>query len=146
MMIQGLWYQQDDSIIYIKLVDADVDSYKYDQMTALLYQWETINKDKPGKHCHGQQKQFSVFYFFWQHSREGSPGRTREIESNHGRENSQTHFARIWLDKWSDYNYGFKIVIMYDPQSSTSQSPAGQEAGLGPGIGNRVGTLNCAQA
>ena len=30
-------------------------------MVALLTWWETINKDKHGKHCHNQCKHFSLF-------------------------------------------------------------------------------------
>ena len=39
-------------------------------------------------------------------------------------------------------NRGCKIVLMYDTQSSTPQSPAGQGSGLGPRIRNQIGTLN----
>ena len=60
-MIQGLWYGQFESIIDIKLGDTDADSYKYEPMVVLLARWETTNKDKHGKHCNDQQKQFSPF-------------------------------------------------------------------------------------
>ena len=55
-MIQGLWDHQGGAIIYIKLDNNDADSYKYKPITALLARWETIKKDKHGKHCHNQQK------------------------------------------------------------------------------------------
>ena len=50
-MIQGLWYRQVESILYIKLGDDDAGSYKYEPMAALLDWWETIKKDKHVKHC-----------------------------------------------------------------------------------------------
>ena len=42
VMIQVLWDHQVDAIIYVKLGDADVDSYKYKPTTALLTRCETI--------------------------------------------------------------------------------------------------------
>ena len=60
-MVQGLWDRQVDAIIDVKLGDADVDSYKYEPMADLLARWETIKKDKHGKHCHDQRKHFSPF-------------------------------------------------------------------------------------
>ena len=53
-MIQGSWYQQDDAIVDVKLGDADTYSYKYEVMVSLMAWWETINKDKHGKHFHDQ--------------------------------------------------------------------------------------------
>ena len=50
-MIWYLWDRQDETIIYVKINDANVDSYKYEPMAALLTRWETINKDKHGKKC-----------------------------------------------------------------------------------------------
>ena len=38
-MIRGLWDIQVESIIDVKLGDADADSYKYEPMAALLAQW-----------------------------------------------------------------------------------------------------------
>ena len=61
VMIQGLWYRQDDSIIDVKGGNADAESYKYEPMAALLDLWETIKKYKHGKHCHYQRKPFSLF-------------------------------------------------------------------------------------
>ena len=61
VMIQGLWVQQAESIIGVKLGDADADSYKYEPMENLLDCWETINKDTHGKHCNDQRKHFSPF-------------------------------------------------------------------------------------
>ena len=80
-MIRGLWDWQADVIIVIKLGDADTDSYKYQPMAALLSWWETIKKDKHGKHCHDQGKCFlSVCYFCQRHAREEIPGHTHAIE------------------------------------------------------------------
>ena len=50
-MIRGLCDQQVEAIIDVKPVNADVDYYKYGPITALLDWWETIKKDKHGKHC-----------------------------------------------------------------------------------------------
>ena len=36
VMIRGLWYQKSDTIIDVKLGDADADYYKYGPMVALL--------------------------------------------------------------------------------------------------------------
>ena len=60
-MVRGLWDFQVDAIIDVKIGDADADSYKYELMTALLSKWETIKKDKHGKHCHNQWKHFLPF-------------------------------------------------------------------------------------
>ena len=60
-MFRGLWDRQVDTIIDVKLGEADADSYKYEPMAALLAQWETIKKDKHCKHCHKEQKHFSPF-------------------------------------------------------------------------------------
>ena len=51
MIIRGLWDQQAEAIIDVKLGDADTDSYKYYPMISLLTWCETIKKDKHGKHC-----------------------------------------------------------------------------------------------
>ena len=47
-MIRGLWDWQADSIIDIKLGDADTDYYKYEPMAELLVWLEKIKKDKYG--------------------------------------------------------------------------------------------------
>ena len=60
-MIWGLWDRQVNTIIDIKLGDADADTYKYNLMTSLLARWENIKKDKHGKHCKNQRKHFSPF-------------------------------------------------------------------------------------
>ena len=60
-MIWGLWDQQLEATIDVKLSDADADSYKYEPMGALLARWETIKNDKHGKHCHNKQKHFLFF-------------------------------------------------------------------------------------
>ena len=44
-MIRCLWDRQVKAIIDVKLGDSDTDSYKYEQMSALLARWETIKKD-----------------------------------------------------------------------------------------------------
>ena len=60
-MIQGLKDCQFNTIIDVKLGDADADTYKYEPLKSLLDRWENINKDKHGKHCHDQRKLFSPF-------------------------------------------------------------------------------------
>ena len=65
MITWGLWDRQVDAIINIKISDSDVDTHKYDPMTSLLARQEKIKKDKHGKHCHNQQKHFSLFFFQW---------------------------------------------------------------------------------
>ena len=63
VMIQGLWYRQADAIIDVKLGESDTDSYKYEPMAAILDWWETIKKDKHGKHYHNQRKLFLRLFF-----------------------------------------------------------------------------------
>ena len=60
-MILYLWDQQADSIIDVKLDNADVASYIFEPMAELLAWWEKTKKDKYGKHCRNQQKHFSPF-------------------------------------------------------------------------------------
>ena len=60
-MVRGLLDFQVDAIIDVKLGDANVDTYKYEPMTALLARWERIKKDKHGKHCNDQRKHYSPF-------------------------------------------------------------------------------------
>ena len=67
-MVRGLWDYQFDAFIDVKLGDVDADSYKYELMTALLARWKTINKDKQGKHCHDQRKNFPLFFSQWTES------------------------------------------------------------------------------
>ena len=48
-MVRGLWDRQINTIIDVKLGDADEDSYKYEPLAALLGRWEMIKKDNCGK-------------------------------------------------------------------------------------------------
>ena len=73
VMILGLWGRQVKAIIYVKLGHTDTDYYKYEPISALLYWWETIKKDKHGKHCNYQQKKFCHFFSSWWNYSEGSP-------------------------------------------------------------------------
>ena len=141
-MIWVLWDRQADSIIVIKLGNPEGGFYKYEPMVVLLAWWETIKKYKHGEQWHDQQKCFSLFV----HDREGSPGRTDAIESNHGRKNGRTHFTCTAVDKRSNSIIGCDILLTYAPRRSTPQPPAGQGSGLGFGIRNWVGMLNRAQA
>ena len=72
-MIRGLWNLQVDAVIDVKIVDNYSDTYKHKPMTKLLDRWENIKKDKYGKHCNNQRKQFlpfvlSVDGFLWRES------------------------------------------------------------------------------
>ena len=62
MLSQGLWDRQVESIIDVKIGNADADSYKYEPKAALLDWWETFNTDKHSKHCNYQQKYFPPFF------------------------------------------------------------------------------------
>ena len=141
-MIQGLWDVQVKSIIEVKLGGADADYYKYEPMEALLYWWETIKKYKHSKHCNYQQIFFTICYFSGWNDRQGSPGLTCVIESNHGREKGRTHFTCTGVDNLFNCNRGCDILLTYDPRSSTPQYPAGQGSGLGSGTRNWAGRLN----
>ena len=61
MMVRSVWNFQVDNIIYVKIGDADADTYNHDPMTVLLDRREIIKKDKQGKYCHDQRKLFSPF-------------------------------------------------------------------------------------
>ena len=60
-MIKGLWGQQVEAIIEVKLGDAGADSYKYEPMSSLQNWWETIKKGKNGKHRNDHRKHFLPF-------------------------------------------------------------------------------------
>ena len=74
--IQGLWDRQVESLIYVKLGDDDVDTYKYEAMTSLLARWENIKKDKHCNQCHDQRKHFPPFFL----SVDGMLGREALVE------------------------------------------------------------------
>ena len=105
-MIWGLWDQQVESIIDVKLVNADADSYKYESMVELLDWWETTKKDKHGKNCNGQRNIFTVCSFSGWNAREVIPGSNHIIDSNHGREKGQNTFAHTGVDKRPNCNGG----------------------------------------
>ena len=84
----------------------------------------------------------TVCYFSGCNARQGRPGRTCKIESNHGIEKGQTPFARTEVNKRSNHNRSCEILLIYDPWSLTPKSPAGQGFVTGSGIGNWVGRLN----
>ena len=62
IIIRGLWYQQTDGIIDVKLGNADADNYRFEPIAALLSWWGKIKKNKNGKHWHNQRKYFLLFY------------------------------------------------------------------------------------
>ena len=49
-MILGLWDRQVEAVIDVKLSEAEIDSYIFDPMAALLAWWKKTKKDKHGKH------------------------------------------------------------------------------------------------
>ena len=62
-MIRGLWDRQADTIIDVKIGDADVYSYTYDPMAELLAWWETANKYKHGNKCNYKRKKIPRLFF-----------------------------------------------------------------------------------
>ena len=116
-------------------------------MAALLDQWETTKKDKHGKHCHNQWKHFSPFII----SVNVMLGREALVVlaqlsriMAEKMDESISHIPRV--DKRLNHNLGCKILLTYDPRSLNTHFHARQGAGMGSRIGNRVGTLNHAQA
>ena len=67
--------QQVEAIIDVKLGNTYENSYKYKPMAALLSPWETIKKDKHGKHCNNQRKHSSPFSL----SSDGIIGREAQV-------------------------------------------------------------------
>ena len=115
-MIQVLWDRHTDSIIDVKLGNADADSYIFEPMVVLLAQWEKINKDKQGKNWHYKQKQIYLFIS----SVDGMLGREDlfspgKFESTHVSKNRLAHFTREKMDKTSDHNCSHEIVFTHDP-------------------------------
>ena len=96
VIIPGLWDRQNVVIIEVKLGDADAATYRFESMSALLAQWEKINKDKHGKHCHKQQY-FSSF-FLSMACNKGKTCQSCGFESTHGSKNRSAHFARARMD------------------------------------------------
>ena len=64
VIIWGLWDQQANSIIGVKLGNPDADSYRFGPMKALLARRENIKNYKHSKHWHDQQKRFSPFVIY----------------------------------------------------------------------------------
>ena len=62
-MIWGLWDRQTDTIIDVKLRDADSDTYIFESMLVLLDRWVKTKKDNHGKHFHKQRKNFLCLLF-----------------------------------------------------------------------------------
>ena len=76
----------------------------------------------------------TICYFSGCNARQGRPGRTCKIESNHGIEKGQTPLTHTGVDTRSNHNHSCKILLTYDPRSSIPQSPGGQGARLGSRI------------
>ena len=141
VMIQGLWYCKVDTIIDIKLWDADVDMYKYEPMTALLARWEKNKKYKHGNHCHNQWIS-AVCYLSGRNAREGISSHSLSIQSIHVIEKGRTPFESTGVGKRTNQNRLCKFLLTDNTRSSAHQSPAGTGAGMGSKIRNRVCRLN----
>ena len=61
VITRGLWDRHTNATIKIKIGDAYADTYTFELLVMLLAWWEKMKKDKNGKHCHDQWKQFSQF-------------------------------------------------------------------------------------
>ena len=85
-MVRGLWDRQVDTIIDVKIGDADSDMYKYEPTTALLTRQENIKKEKHRKHCHDQRIFFTVCSFSGRNYREENPTLALSIEFSNGKE------------------------------------------------------------
>ena len=64
-MIRGLWNSQVESIIDLKLRDADADSCKYEPMAALLAWWETIKMTSTVSTITTNGNNFSSLFYQW---------------------------------------------------------------------------------
>ena len=131
-MIQGLWDRKVEAIINVKLGNSDMDSYKYEPMAALLDRWETIKKDKHGKHCINQRKHFSPFVV----SVDRMLGREAlavlaQLSQTMAEKRDEPHSARMGVNKRSNFNRGREILLTYYPRSSTPQSGSLSRRGLG---------------
>ena len=59
-----LWDRKTDTIIDVKLGDADVGTYRFEWIENILALWEKMKKDKQSKNCHNQRKHFSLFVIY----------------------------------------------------------------------------------
>ena len=100
VMIRGLWYFQVDAILDVKLWDANVDTYTYNPMTALLAGWENIKKYKHGRHNNDHQKFLvAVCSFSGRNAKEGIPSCYLSTDSIHSREKGRTPFTHTGVGK-----------------------------------------------
>ena len=65
VLIWGLWEQQTDAIIDVKIGNDDTNTYKFDPMDNILDCWEEKNKDTHGKHCNEKWKMFLCLFFLF---------------------------------------------------------------------------------
>ena len=61
VLFQGLWDIQKEAIIDVIFGYADVGTYKKEEKNTLLPRWWKINKEKHGRHCHEQRKNYPLF-------------------------------------------------------------------------------------
>ena len=95
-----IWYIQESntgSIIEDRPGDTDHNTHNKDPTKPLLDWLEKDKKDNHGGKCHEQQKIFSVCSLCRWNAQKGIPSLNHEFESNHGRKNEGTHFARECL-------------------------------------------------
>ena len=107
-MIRGLWYQQDEAIIDIKLSNADADYYKYDPMSELLTRREIIKKYKHSKYCHDQQKHSPPFYL----SIDGMLGRKYLVVLAQLSQTMADKMGKPILSVWGWINGQFAIMVL----------------------------------
>ena len=102
-MIQGLWEQHNDTIIYLKPGVADTDTYRFEPMEAILDCWEkTKRKDKHSKHFHEQQKQFSLFviYIDGMIGNEALVALANSSQLMAEKMDEPTFQVRVWINGW----------------------------------------------
>ena len=64
ILIRGLWDRHTNTIIDVKLSNANADIYRFDPMDQLRDWWDKTNKDNHGKHCHEQGGKNSPFVIY----------------------------------------------------------------------------------
>ena len=74
-------------IIDVRFGDADMETWRPEEIDKLLTWWENIKQEKHGQYCFDQRIFFSVCTLSLWGDGQGYPSRTRHFESNHGCEN-----------------------------------------------------------
>ena len=152
-MIQSLYARKFDTIIDVKLGDTDADSYKYEPITRILKSMNQWQRSWPGgkrsrkkgtmSTVTTNRKQIHCFSIRGRNDKEVSLSLPLLIDSSHGREKGITPFSSTEVGKRTNCYHRCKVLLTDDPQGLATQSPARTGAGLGYGIRNRSGRLNC---